>query len=181
VRAIRAFSLAVIVGFVVCGDATTVVAAPAQAPVIVESGQWQGHAWRLEANDETGGSTAQHCYRVVVDFKFTTAAPPRSPNCAALSIPRVVLPPGFPHGFAFSSLTVCPLAFVDGLTVAQAAQVVVTLSGGKTVHISTVVPPPGLRQDVRYFAAQIPCGSPVTKFVGLSASGRQVALFAMTR
>ena len=58
---------------------------------------------------------------------------------------------------------------------------VVTLANGKTVHTAAVVPPPGLKQDVHYFAAQIPCGSRVTKFVGLSASGKQVALFSMTR
>jgi hypothetical protein len=56
--------------------------------------------------------------------------PGRAPSCVALAKP----PAAIPQGFAFSSLTVCSLAFVDGVTIAQAAQVVVTLANGKTVH-----------------------------------------------
>jgi hypothetical protein len=89
----------------------------------------------------------------------------------------ITAPPSFPHGFAFASLGVCPLAFVDGVTVKQAAQVTVTLANGKTVRTAALLPPPRLDQGVRYFAAQIACGSHVTKLVGRSPSGSHVALF----
>jgi hypothetical protein len=92
----------------------------------------------------------------------------------------ISLPPGapasFPHGFAYTTLTVCPLAFIDGMTTSQANQVVITLDNGKTVHTPTIIPPHGLARDVRYFAVQLPCGSPPAKLVGISQSGKQVAL-----
>jgi hypothetical protein len=149
--------------------------------VVVASGHWQGHAWRLEASDDSSGPQVRHCYRVVVDFPFTTAAPPASPNCSALAVlpATVALPPNFPHGFSYSSFGVCPLAFIDGVTVKQATKVTVTLANGKSLTTTAVVPPPGLSQGVRYFASQIPCGSQVTKLVARSASGKQVGLFAI--
>jgi hypothetical protein len=170
----------VVLGFVLCAcTAWAAAAAPMQSPVVVESGHWQGHSWRLRVTDEKSASQIHHCYQVIVDYQFTRVRPPLSPNCAYFPPLPATAPPSFPHGFAFSGLGVCPMAYVAGVTVKQATQVTVTLANGKTVGTTAVVPPPGLHQDVRYFAVQIPCGSRVTKLVGRSASGKQVALFGM--
>jgi hypothetical protein len=161
----------VVAGVLLCACVTALKAAHAQTPVIVDSGHWQGHAWRLEAGDDSG----KHCYRITVDFPFTTAAPPHSPNCGVVLSRPPAASSNFPYGFGFNAFTVCPMAFVDGVTVSSASHVIVTLANGRTVRVSTVVPPPGLTRDVRYFAVQVPCGSRVTKLVGLDGSGIEVA------
>ena len=153
---------------------TATNAALAQSPTVAETGHWNGHAWSLRVSDDVNG---RHCYQVSVDFPFTVAAPSHSPNWSSVSARPRMSSSSSSFGVSFTTFTVCPLAFVEGLTVANASEVTVTLASGATVRTSTIVPPLGLSRDVRYFVTQIPCGSRVTKFIGLSTAGSVVARF----
>jgi len=130
------------------------------APNVVASGQWEGHAWRLEALDQDG----RHCYRIAVDFPFTRASPPYAPNCAY---------PG--HG-AWNAFTVCPLAFVYGIADPGAVSLRFELATGKTVRVTTKT-----GRGVRYFAARIPCTARVVGLDQLSGQGGVVTRWRVPR
>jgi hypothetical protein len=124
-----------------------------ESPVVVASGQWDGHAWRLEAVDQ--GSL--HCYRIAVGFPFTRYAPPHTPNCA------------FSGGGIWNAFTVCPLAFAYGVADPAAATLRIRLQGGQTVGVHTIT-----RRGVRYFASRIPCNARVVGVDQLDADGRVI-------
>jgi hypothetical protein len=119
---------------------TSALADSLAAPVVVASGQWDGHAWRLEALDQHG----LHCYRISVAFPFTRWAPPHAPNCAFST-----------HG-GWNAFTACPLAFAYGIADPSAAKVTVELQSGHTVSARTTA-----TGGIRYFVTRIPCNSRV--------------------
>lgn len=149
---------------------------PSITHTVIASGEWNGHAWTLKAGDD---ATGRHCLLISIDMQFTTVAPPHSPNCigAPYSQPPPSAPPNWPFGIGFSSLSPCPLAFVDGTAAPSAKKVEITVATGATVRTATIVPPAGLSQDVRYFVTQLPCGARMTKIVALDGAGQVVGRF----
>src|SRR5207248_132150 len=81
-----------------------------------------------------------------LDDPFTRVSPPLTPNCTSLSLQH--LPAGarseFPYGLSYSSLSPCPIAYIEGAVVPSASEVVVTLADGSTVKIAAKMPPSGI-------------------------------------
>jgi hypothetical protein len=171
------FSLTVVglIAAAVVANTAAALGASSRLPTVVASGRWDGHAWSLRAGDDFSGGQIRHCYQISVDFAFTTAAPPRHPNCGTVLAQSPRVPSTFPYGVSFGSLSPCPIAFVEGIVVARATQVRITLASGTTVRISAVSGHAPLSQDVKYFVSRVPCGSSVSSLIGLDSRGKTVA------
>ena len=147
------------------------VTMPSSALVKVASGRWDGHVWTLSGGDTKVGLA---CYLIAVKFRWKTVGLPSLARCSVLNDPPASSDE-VSGGFAFTTISVCPLAFASGVTRRNVANVTVTTMGGGTVKTLAIVPPVGLSKGVRYFATKIGCGSRVSKVVGRDASGRIVA------
>jgi hypothetical protein len=123
-------------------------------------------------------SSFSHCIKVELG-----STPQGGGGCAGggLRRPGELLPasppaPGFGYGIDYEGQTDCPTFNVfAGLVVADAREVALTLSDGKTVTTRTIPSPPGMAQSLRFWATHIPCQTNITAIVGRDATGRLVA------
>lgn len=168
--------------------ATGVVGAAAQTPMPpfpaaatkVASGTWNGAVWTLFAGEFISATSFSHCINVVVG---PNSAHKGGGGCSGGGLRKAgeLLPtsppaPGFSYGMTYGGSSDCPTFFVfEGLIVANARQVAITLSTGKTVTTPTIASPPGLAQSLRFWATHIPCGTNPTGMVGRDAAGRVIA------
>jgi hypothetical protein len=172
---------------VILSALAVVSGAAASAPLVpIASGHWAGHAWTLKGGDDLSTGQLRHCLQLSIDFPYTAVRPPSTPACWSIQAKPPAIAPSYPYyGISAASLAPgCPeIAWVIGPVVASAKEVEITLSTGATIRTPAIAPSAKLSQDVRYFAAQLPCVPRYTRsftsLVGLDAAGKVVARLAM--
>ncbi len=152
----------------------------AAATTKVATGTWDGIGWTLYAGESSTATAFSHCIKVVL------RPSPRyfgGGGCSGggLFKPGELLPtsppaPRFGYGITFAVSTACPtFAVLDGLVLADARQVTITLSDGRRFTTPTIPSPPRLAQSLRFWATHIPCGTTLSAITGFAAGGRIVA------
>ena len=137
--------------------------------------------WTLFAGEFVSAKSFSHCFNVVVGPNPAHRGGGGACGGGGLRRAGELLPtsppaPGFSYGMTYGGSSDCPTFFVfEGLIVANARQVAITLSTGKTVTTPTIPSPRGLAQSLRFWATHIPCGTNPTGMVGRDATGRVVA------
>lgn len=140
--------------------------------VRVASGRWDGLAWTFAASDQVSGPSVNYCW----NMSFATGRG-GSGGCSQYigeANPQLRLPYyGMDVGEALGG---CPgLDYVDGPVAASASSVEITLSIGGAIHTSTIAAPAGLARSVRFFVAQIPCGTQPETATARNRAGKVVA------
>ena len=146
----------------------------------VASGTWNRHGWTLYAGEFSTATAFSHCLKIVLTPR-PVGGTGEACGGGGLFKPGELLPtsspaPGFGYGITFSASSDCPtFAVFAGLVLADARQVTITLSDGKTAVAPTIASPRRLAQSLRFWATHIPCGETVTAIVGQDVAGRVVA------
>jgi hypothetical protein len=164
---------------------------PASAPVVVKTGVWEGHPWRLVAYPSetgslcvsmvpgTGSDSSSGAAMGCAPIKGVARTTQTKPGAAAMTITYL----------SGSPTTVLP-AYIVGPVIEDAATVAIRLSDGTTIRTPTFAGPSPL-EHVRFYAVQLP-GSPVRSptttppfrvlpmewIAGLDDSGQVVACHA---
>ena len=96
-------------------------------------------------------------------------------SCGSIHVPPIS-PKSLVVGISFLAHRGIPLPdFIVGPVVAKASEVEITLSNGMTVRTATLVPPPRLASNIRFYVTELPCPAAPMTLVGRNAAGEIVA------
>jgi hypothetical protein len=143
---------------------------PAAAPVVVETGEWDGHPWELSAYPSTTNGlclslTPTPAYGAALGCAPIAGAP-RSPETQPLPDMSITYLTGS-GGATFP-------AYVVGAVLQGASQVEIRFDGGRTLRVPTVAAPPPL-EHVRFFATRAAGANDVRSVAGLDDAGAVIA------
>jgi hypothetical protein len=143
---------------------------PAQAPVVVRTGEWEGHPWELSAYPSTTNGlclslTPTPAYGAVLGCAPIAGAP-RSPETEPMPEMSITYLTG-DGGRTFPP-------YVVGAVVEGASQVEIRFDDGRTLRVPTFAAPQPL-EHVRFFATRAADANHVRSVAGLDEAGAVVA------
>ncbi len=156
---------------------------PTHAPVVVKSGDWDGHAWQLIAYPST---TDGLCFSVVPTASIETGTGSAMDCNAFVGVPRTAATkatPDMPITYLSSSGTAGLPAYIAGPVIESATSIEIRLSDGTNLTTPTFNAPAPL-EDVRFYATQLPSStgrtlsSPISWIAGVATDGTIVACLA---
>jgi hypothetical protein len=165
---------------------------PTGAPVVVKTGEWDGHPWQIVAYPSTTDGLCVSMTPKTSNNNSAGAAMGCGPFAGIARTGATKASPDMRITFLSGSATKALPAYIIGPVVEQAATVAIRFNDGKTLHTPTFSAPPPL-EHVRFYASPLPQDETAEKIpspsrlrvslqwkwiAGLDANGRVVACLA---